>query len=50
MIHFEEALNYPFSTVPLMYVVNLMRLVQVVTAIPQAFEDLALKVMTILPN
>ena len=50
MINFEEALNHPLSIVPLMYVVNLMGLVQVVTAIPQTFEDLALKLITILPD
>ena len=41
MINFEEALNHPLSTVTLMYVVDLMALIQMVTAIAQTFEDLA---------
>ena len=50
MINFEEALNHTLSTVSLMYVVGLMALIRVVTAIPETFEDLALKLISILPN
>ena len=47
MINFEEALNHTLSTVSLMYVVGLMALIRVVTAIPETFEDLALKLISI---
>ena len=33
-----------------MYVVDLMALMRVVTTIPETFEDLALKLTSILPN